>query len=170
MTGFLLSMHFLTSSRCVTGIRSAGISTPRSPRATMIPYVSSSISSILSTPSLFSIFEMILIELLRSLSIFLTAKTSDFFRTNEWAMKSISMVDRPIDDSWSLSVTEGRSIGTPGMFTLLRGLITPPLCTSQTSSSSVLSTTCSSSSPSSIRMIDPVGTASYIVGSFRYIV
>ena len=37
ITGFFLSLHFLTISFCISGMRSAGISTPRSPLATITP-------------------------------------------------------------------------------------------------------------------------------------
>jgi len=37
MTGRLAAMHLSTIIRCVMGMISAGSSTPRSPRATMMP-------------------------------------------------------------------------------------------------------------------------------------
>ena len=113
----------------------------------------------LFTPSWFSIFEMILIVLLRSSMIFFTASTSSFLRTNEWAIKSISMSMAQLMNSKSRSVTDGRLMGTLGMFTLLRGLMTPLFLTRQISSSSFFSVTSISSSPSSIRMAAPTGTS-----------
>mmetsp|Transcript_60416 Transcript_60416/g.134648 ORF Transcript_60416/g.134648 Transcript_60416/m.134648 type:complete len:204 (+) Transcript_60416:958-1569(+) len=52
--------HLTIISFCSRKTFSGGISIPRSPRATMTPSVSSRISSNLSRPSWFSIFEMIL--------------------------------------------------------------------------------------------------------------
>src|SRR5690606_7689301 len=60
MTGRALWMHLLMISFWIIGRRSMGTSTPRSPRAIMIPLLALMILSILSTASGFSILAMIL--------------------------------------------------------------------------------------------------------------
>ena len=62
ITGLPVLLHNLINLFCTTGTSSIGISTPISPRATIIPSESSSISSIFSTPSWLSIFEIIFIS------------------------------------------------------------------------------------------------------------
>ena len=61
ITGFPCLYVFLINSFWNIGTSSIGISTPKSPLATIIPSDTSSILSKLSIPSLFSIFEIILI-------------------------------------------------------------------------------------------------------------
>ena len=56
ITGLALSRHICTARFCTTGTCSSGISTPRSPRATIIPSKASTISSRRSTASGFSSF------------------------------------------------------------------------------------------------------------------
>ena len=51
ITGFPALLHFLIIIFCINGTSSAGISTPRSPLATIIASLNSRISSKLSTPS-----------------------------------------------------------------------------------------------------------------------
>ena len=107
ITGRLAQIHFSTIRRCVLGITSAGSSTPRSPRATMMPYEASMISSMLSSPSWFSIFEMILMLLPWASRISCTARMSRAERTNECAMKSTSFFTAHSMKRRSFSVTDG---------------------------------------------------------------
>ena len=62
-TGLHLRLHLWMIFFWICGTWSAGISTPRSPRATMMPSAASRISSIFSTPSAFSILAIIPISL-----------------------------------------------------------------------------------------------------------
>ena len=124
------------------------------------------ISSMLSRPSWFSILEMILIGLPCASRISCTAFTSRADRTNEWAMKSTSLRTAHSMKRRSFSVTDGRSIDTPGTLTLLRERMAPPTMNSQSSSSSVLPSTRISSSPSAISMRAPTGMSRTIVGTF----
>ena len=166
ITGRLAQIHFSTIRRCVLGITSAGSSTPRSPRATMMPYEASMISSILSSPSWFSIFEMILMLLPWASRISCTARMSRAERTNECAMKSTSFFTAHSMKRRSFSVTDGRSIDTPGTLTLLRERMAPPTTNSQSSSVSFLPTTRISSSPSAISIRAPTGMSLTIDGTF----
>ncbi|MMZ62433.1 hypothetical protein D1872_246410 [compost metagenome] len=59
ITGLPTRLHFSIMRFCTNGTSSAGISTPKSPRATIRPSETSKISSRLSTPCWFSILEMI---------------------------------------------------------------------------------------------------------------
>ncbi len=80
---------FLMMSFCRMGSSSKGISTPISPRATMIPSAALRISSIFSTPSAFSILAMIRIwGLLLSPRIARICSTSSAVRVKEEATKS----------------------------------------------------------------------------------
>ena len=58
MTGLPARLHFAIIDFCARKTFSAGISMPRSPRATITPSVSARIASKLRTPSWFSILEM----------------------------------------------------------------------------------------------------------------
>ena len=119
------------------------------------------ISSMLSIPSWFSIFEMILMPLFRLSRIACTASTSRALRTNEWAMKSTSMMYMR-----SFSVTEGRSIDTLGTLTLLRERNVQSRMTRQTSSSADFCSTCSSISPSAMSIVAPAGTSRTMCSTF----
>ena len=59
ITGLPALFAFLISSFCTIGTSSVGISTPKSPLATMIASATSMISSMLLTPSRFSILAII---------------------------------------------------------------------------------------------------------------
>ena len=105
---------------------SVGISTPKSPLATIKPSETSNISSMLSTPSWFSIFEIICILVaLFSSRISLIANTSDALRTNDAAIKSIPCSIPNSMSFLSFGVIAGRFIFTLGTFTPLLSLIVP---------------------------------------------
>lgn len=63
ITGLLSCLQTLVIRSCTVGICSSGISTPRSPRATMIPSEATTISSSFWRDSKFSIFAKTLIDL-----------------------------------------------------------------------------------------------------------
>ena len=86
ITTFPTALHLSIIIFWATGTSSTGISTPRSPLATMIPSDSSRISSKLSTPSWFSILEIIWTSFPPfSSSTLLTSLTSSAFLINEAA-------------------------------------------------------------------------------------
>ena len=159
ITGFFFKIHLLIMLRWIPGICSIGTSIPKSPRAIIIPYEASIISSILSTPSWFSIFEIILISELCSSRIFWTARTSAAERTKEWAMKSISSSIANKILALSFSVSAGSSICSPGTFTLLREPSSPSFCTCATNIGPTLSIISISNAPSSKRTWSPTFTS-----------
>ena len=159
ITGFFFAMHFCMIVRCMPGISSMGTSMPRSPRATMMPYDASMISSMLSTPSRFSIFDIILMSLLCSSSMSCTAFTSAALRTKEWAMKSMSCSMAKSMFFLSFSVSAGRSMCSPGMFTLLCDPSSPSFCTSVVTTSPSIDVTFMSRAPSSKSMSSPTFTS-----------
>ena len=81
-------------------------------------------------------------------------------------MKSTSFFTAHSMKRRSFSVTDGRSIDTPGTLTLLRERMAPPTRNSHVSSSSFFSTTRISSSPSAMSMRAPTGMSRTIVGTF----
>ena len=145
--------------RWMPGMRSMGTSMPRSPRAIMMPYEASMISSMLSTPSWFSILEIIFISLLCSSRIFCTASTSSLLRTNEWAMKSMSSSMASWMFALSFAVRAGRSMCSPGTLTLFFEPSLPSFCTSTISASPSFFITFMSSSPSSKSTSSPTFTS-----------
>jgi hypothetical protein len=86
MTGFAMRRLSSTARFCTIGTASSGSSTPRSPRATMMPSKASMISSRLSTACGFSIFAITGTLRPSSAMISKTRSTSAALRTNESAM------------------------------------------------------------------------------------
>ncbi len=86
MAGFPCERHFSMISFCTIGTSSVGISTPRSPLATIIPSTIARISSIFSTDCLVSIFAIIFASPECSSRIFLTPRISSFVLTKETAI------------------------------------------------------------------------------------
>ncbi len=81
-------------------------------------------------------------------------------------MKSTSCATAHSMNRRSFSVTDGRSIDTPGTLTLLRERSEPPVANSQSSSSALFSTTRSSSSPSAMSIRAPTGMSPTMPGTF----
>ena len=86
MTGFAMRRASSTARFCTIGTASSGSSTPRSPRATMMPSKASTISSSASTACGFSIFAMTGRVTPSSRMISCTRVMSLALRTNESAM------------------------------------------------------------------------------------
>ena len=110
----------------------AGISTPRSPRATMMPSEAAMMASRFSTPSRFSILAMM--RMLSPPCLCSSARissTSLALRTKEAAMKSNSFSTANFRSSRSLSVREGSRMCTSGMLMDLLLDRGPPFSTSQ---------------------------------------
>ena len=132
MTLFPKLLHFVIKNFWIGGTSSKGISTPKSPLATMIPSHTSHISSMLSTPLLFSILAMISIFFPPfSFKKLRRSTTSCFLDTKEAATKSTSfLIPNNISDL-SISLRYGWSRTFEGKFILLRSERTPPVITSQ---------------------------------------
>ena len=88
MTGLALSRQTWTARFCTIGTSSSGISTPRSPRATIMPSKASTISSSRSTASGFSILAITGRRMPTSSITRCTSLTSSGLRTNDSATKS----------------------------------------------------------------------------------
>ena len=138
------------------GTSSRGISTPISPLATMIPSDTLIMSSILSTPCIFSILAMILI-LSHSYSsrIFLISSISSADLTNDAAMKSKSFSIPKIISALSTSLMYGMVRLTLGTFTPLWFDTGPPFSTRHTISLSVTFSIFIFIRPSSMSMVSP---------------
>ena len=161
ITVLKLLLHFWIIIFCRYGTSSAGISTPKSPRATIIPSAARMISSIFCIPSAFSILAMIGINgASSSFKKALISSTHSAFLTKDAAIKSTSCSTPNLISSLSLSVIAGSLTGTFGTFTPLRSPSSPPLITVQMISRSVLLTTSSPIRPSSISIIFPLSTSS----------
>ena len=138
------------------GTSSRGISTPISPLATMIPSETLIISSMLSTPCIFSIFAMMLIlSHSYSSSIFLISRISSADLTNEAAIKSKSFLIPNIISSLSTSLMYGMVRLTLGTLTPLWFETGPPFSTRHTISVPVTFSIFILISPSSISMVSP---------------
>mmetsp|Transcript_16763 Transcript_16763/g.40078 ORF Transcript_16763/g.40078 Transcript_16763/m.40078 type:complete len:251 (-) Transcript_16763:628-1380(-) len=138
ITGFPLALHFSTIIFWAANTFRNGISTPRSPLATMIPSLSARISSKLSTPSLLSILLMTrgrrgrgdpsvgsgISAIERSRKAF-TERTFPSVRMNEAATKSAPTSQLHFKSRLSLSVRAGRSSSVFGRLTPLFFLIGP---------------------------------------------
>mmetsp|Transcript_1935 Transcript_1935/g.4806 ORF Transcript_1935/g.4806 Transcript_1935/m.4806 type:complete len:301 (+) Transcript_1935:132-1034(+) len=87
-TGLPIRLHRPIIIFCAKNTFSGGISMPRSPRATMMPSLASTIASKFLRPSSFSILEMILMERPRTPKVSRISLTSSALCTNDAAMKS----------------------------------------------------------------------------------
>ena len=125
ITGLPKSLHFSIIIFWSTGTSSAGISTPRSPRATMRPSATSKISSMFLTPSAFSIFAMILISFCSDSRIRRMATMSLPRCIKDAATKSTPCWQPKRKSASSCSDTGGKLSATPGTATRLRLPISP---------------------------------------------
>ena len=118
ITGFEAALHFFTIIFCSKGTSSRGISTPKSPRATIIASETAMISSIFSIASGFSILATTLAVLPLALIISFNSVMSSALRTK----------DKPIH-STLFSKTKSKfflsSAVNDGMETLVFGKLTP---------------------------------------------
>ena len=148
ITGLPAIRQARTKSFCAPGTSSGGISTPKSPRATMIASASRTSSSIEARADGFSIF----------------AKTPARPPTSPWAsIKSAGRCtkenatqstpsSRPnAKSSRSFSVMGDRSSTVSGRLTPLRSVTGPPLITRASMAASVRRSTCNRTLPSSIK-------------------
>ena len=119
----------------IIGTRSGGISTPRSPRATMIPSTASMMGSSRSTAWGFSILAISIGGCSSSFSRARTGARSSSWRTNESATKSTPSSRPTSRSAKSLSVTAATRRFACGRFTPLRDVTVPPLMTRHSSRS-----------------------------------
>mmetsp|Transcript_8097 Transcript_8097/g.24217 ORF Transcript_8097/g.24217 Transcript_8097/m.24217 type:complete len:275 (-) Transcript_8097:640-1464(-) len=168
MTGLPTALQAATIIFCAAKTLGKSISTPRSPRATMMPSDAARISSKFSTPSWFSIFETMSgmasppAATWHRSSHARQERTLAAERTKESATKSAPASTAHLRSSLSLGVRAGRSRMEPGRFTPLRGLMGPAFSATAVTEAGPTSTTRSAMRPSSSRMVLPADT---VVGS-----
>ena len=114
MTGLLRSRAAWIARFCTSGTCSSGSSTPRSPRATMMPSKASTISSSRSTASGFSSLAMTGTSMSSCRMISRTSSASSAERTKDSAMKSTPSRSAKRRSSSSLSDSAGHAHGDAG--------------------------------------------------------
>mmetsp|Transcript_14899 Transcript_14899/g.44919 ORF Transcript_14899/g.44919 Transcript_14899/m.44919 type:complete len:223 (+) Transcript_14899:847-1515(+) len=146
MTGLPASRHMLMMRFWMTGTSYGFISTPRSPRATMMPSEYSRISSSTSTACGFSILARIFtLSPTRPRS----SAMSSAFCTKESATQSTSNSSACSRSARSLGVSGEMGMEMVGVFTPLRSERSPPISTRQSTKPSPLPVTVICSLPSS---------------------
>ena len=160
MTGLYALLHLRMMVFWMWGTWAAGTSTPRSPRATMMPSEASRISSKFLTPSALSILGKIWTcgaPISTQMSrICLTAAPS---RMKDAAMASMPSSQPNMMSARSWSVTEGRPMFTLGTLTPFFSPISPPLVTTQWMSEPSTWSTSRPTRPSSMRRMEPFSTS-----------
>ncbi len=126
ITGLFFIRHFSMIFFCQYANCSIGISTPRSPLATISASAASTNSSMLSKASLLSIFATTIALIFLFLSSFLSASISFLVLLNERATKSTLFTPAMVNFFRSSSIREGRLILTPGKLTPFLCPISPP--------------------------------------------
>mmetsp|Transcript_53731 Transcript_53731/g.142399 ORF Transcript_53731/g.142399 Transcript_53731/m.142399 type:complete len:222 (+) Transcript_53731:465-1130(+) len=164
-TGLPATLHLLMIIFCAMATFSTGISTPMSPRATMMPSLSARIWSKFCRPSWFSILEMMRMCLPPQASR--CRRIS--FTWSPWRMKEAKMKSTPCShpkarSSLSFSVSAGRSTRAPGRLMPLFSPRRPLLATRHLTRSASLDTTVMEMSPSSMRISEPTSTVSVSLG------
>ncbi len=120
-----------TSWICASGTASGGSSTPRSPRATIIPSAAAMMAEMSASASGFSIFAMMLALPSASRITPRSSSTSAARRTNDNPTKSTPWLRTNRASSLSFIVRDGAEMLTPGRFIPFRSLSTPPCTTRQ---------------------------------------
>ena len=160
MTGFARCRHLRISCFWISGTCSTGISTPRSPRATMMPSDSRMISRIFVSASGFSILAITLVFDFFSDSLLLMITMSFTLRTKESATQSSFCSMMNSRSTRSFSVNAGKEILVSGKLIPFLEEITPPMVTCTfTLPSFPISFTCTSIFPSSIMILLPIRTS-----------
>mmetsp|Transcript_13569 Transcript_13569/g.42489 ORF Transcript_13569/g.42489 Transcript_13569/m.42489 type:complete len:294 (-) Transcript_13569:464-1345(-) len=160
MIGLPARLHLAIIIFCATKTLCAGISMPRSPRATITPSVTARISSKLRMPSWFSILEMILTWRPLAPSASRTASTSEPLRMKEAKIMSTSCSTPHLRSALSFSESAGKSTFTSGKLQPFRLPSAPELTTRHLSESPScpFSSTSSEMRPSSTKMTLPTST------------
>ena len=148
-------IHFSIICFWMIGTSSNGTSTPKSPRATMIPSATSKISSTFLTPCILSILAMIFICPPCSSKILRISKISCAVRVNDAAQYSNPISHPKIKSSRSFSEMNGIDKSIFGILTPFLLEMTPPFMTSQTISGPLISNTFKATKPSSIKTVPP---------------
>ena len=155
MTGLPTALHLRMIFFWMTGTSSAGTSTPRSPRATMMPSETARISSKLLTPARFSIFGMISMWPPCFAIRLRISSTSEGRWMNDAATKSMSFWMPKMMSRSSCSEIAGRLSSMPGAATRLRVDIGPLFWIVVTMSLPRISSTMSPTRPSERSSVSP---------------
>ena len=138
------------------GTVSIGISTPKSPLATINPSDFKMISSIFLIACGFSIFAITFVLNPLSLIKFFSSKISLSLLTKDKAIQSTSFLRPNIKSSISFCVTDDNLISLSGRFTPFLSRRIPPLTMVASNCLSSLLTTFNSILPSSINIFSPI--------------
>src|SRR5690606_15303857 len=155
MTGLALRRASSTARFWTTGTSSRGSSTPRSPRATMMPSNASTISTRFSTACGFSILAMTGTRRPSSSMIAWTSSMSAALRTKDSAMRSAPRRTAQRRSSLSLSDSAGTLTATPGRLRPLLFETGPGTSTRVTTRGPSTSRIRTATRPSSMRMRSP---------------
>ena len=159
MTGLARRRAISHARFCTSGTSSSGISTPRSPRATITPSKARMISSRFSTACGFSILAMTGSRSPSSSMIACTSRMSSAVRTNDSAIMSTRIRSAQRRSALSFSDIAGTDTATPGRLMPLLFDSVPPSSTWHTTSVSVTDVAISAILPSSMRMRSPALTS-----------
>ena len=167
IAGFALRRAASTRRFCRNGTSSSGISTPRSPRATITPSNAATISSMHSMACGFSILAITGSHTRSSSITERTSAASSADRTNDNAIRSARRPRAQRRSSVSFSLMAGTLTATPGRLIPLLLLSVPPTSTRVTTSVSETVTAVRATRPSSMRIRSPgrtsPGSPSYVV-------
>ena len=155
MTGLPRSRATWMARFCTSGTFSSGSSTPRSPRATMIPSNASTISSSRSTASGFSSLAITGTSMSSCRMISRTSSASRAERTKLRAMKSTDRCRANRRSASSFAERAGTLTATPGRESPLLFDTSPPSTTRQVTSGPSTPTTVSAILPSSTSSRSP---------------
>ncbi len=161
ITGFAAARHLRTRRFWIGGTFCTGSSTPRSPRATMIPSLTARMSSKHFTAAGFSIFDRIAARPRTSVR---ASFTSSGRCTKLSASQSTPNSHTNSRSSRSFSDSAASGSTTSGTFTPLRLEMVPPTITSQAAKSAPQSRTRSRILPSLTSSCDPGSSAAKISG------
>mmetsp|Transcript_83269 Transcript_83269/g.268431 ORF Transcript_83269/g.268431 Transcript_83269/m.268431 type:complete len:389 (-) Transcript_83269:168-1334(-) len=155
-TGLPTMLHLEIIIFCAKNTFSGGISMPKSPRATMMASLASTIASKFFRPSSFSILEVILMDRPRKPSVSRMSCTSSALCTKEAATKSTPWgMPKLTRSSMSFSCNTGSSTFTPGKLQFFRSPSLQLFMTSVMTQSAPHSLTFSDREPSAIKMVLP---------------
>ena len=155
ITGLAFSRAIWMARFCTSGTSSSGTSTPRSPRATMMPSKARMMDSSASTASGFSSLAITGTRRFSSSMTWCTSSTSAGERTKDSATMSTPSFSAKRRSSMSFSLRAGTETSIPGRDTPLLLETGPPSTTLQTTSLPSTSTQTRPTLPSSTSRRSP---------------
>mmetsp|Transcript_30124 Transcript_30124/g.84134 ORF Transcript_30124/g.84134 Transcript_30124/m.84134 type:complete len:348 (+) Transcript_30124:380-1423(+) len=155
ITGLPARLHLATTLFCTANTSCAGISMPRSPRATMIPSLAAMMASTFSTPSWFSILDITMMCCPASPSAAFTSSTWEALRMKLAKMKSTPIFAPNSRSRRSFSETAGSVTMAPGRLTPFFSPRAAVFTARHLTPPGEVSSTCRLSSPSSMKTLIP---------------